>query len=571
MDLVKHLRKIDLFQRLSDENLWELASIAEDRRVEAGTHLTRQADIGAMFFIIDEGEARVDRIDEDGRQRPVGMIRAGESFGVTSLFLGEPRDATITAVTPMHLWTIKRADFSRLISRNIQFRRQLAVPPEIRERLRAPRYPWLEPGEVVVTHSRRHWIVFARSIFSGSVLFAIVLGIVLALGASFELAAASWLAMTAGSLYALYFVWHWVNWRNDYFAVTTMRLTHRERVTFIYETRHEIPLGRVQNITINRGPVGKALGYGDLTIETAAQLKLLFSRIPYPDETVNLIWDQIRRMQATQRAIQRQRMRETLAQELGMEGELGDPSPEVKGPEDAAPVVDVVPPDAPEVSPGRLAQALMWLGELDLIPQMRLERPDGTIIWRKHWVMLIRHITAPLIAATMFILMTMLSLVGFPIYLMELTPYYTPILLGLSMICLGWLWWDLTDWGNDQYILTEDRIIDIEKKPLAISEQRREASLGVIQNVSLSIPNIFANLFGYGDVLVQTAGQGDFTFDHVPNPYEVQNTIFQRMERYRENERQREIARRREEMAEWFSVYHELHSSASHKPQDPSG
>jgi membrane protein YdbS with pleckstrin-like domain len=559
MDLTEHLRRISLFRRLSTDNLWELASIAEERHVEAGTLLTRQADSGAMFFIIDQGEAKIERVDENGRQRPVGMVRAGDSFGYTSLFLGEPRDATITATTPMRLWTIRRPDFARLLGRNLQLRRQIEVPADIQERLRAPRYPWLEPGEVVMTHSRRHWIVFANAILAGSVVYLVLLVIVIQLGAALELAFASWLALLSTALYAVHFVWHWVDWRNDYFVVTTLRLTHRERVAFIYETRDEIPLGRVQNITTNRGPAGQILGYGDLTIETAAERKMLFTRIPQPDETRAVIWDQLKRLQAMQRAAQRQRMRESLASQMDVDRGIVRPEPEAT-PEEMAPIDYLVTPDSPEVQPGRLANALMWLAEMELIPQMRLERADGAIIWRKHWVMLIRHIAAPMVASVILLFMTMLSLFGIPAALFELTPLYSVILTALSLISVGWLWWELSDWGNDQYIVTDDRIIDIEKLPLFFSEHRREASLGVIQNVSLKVPNVFAGLFRYGDVLVQTAGKGDFTFDHVPNPHDVQNVIFQRMEAFREAERQREIDRRREEMAEWFSVYHELHT-----------
>ena len=82
----------------------------------------------------------------------------------------------------------------------------------------------------------------------------------------------------------------------------------------------------------------------------------------------------------------------------------------------------------------------------------------------------------------------------------------------LTLVMMGWFWWEATDWSNDLYIVTRDRIIDVEKHPLKLSEERREASLGMIQNVSLRMPSIFANLFQYGDVLVQTAGAGEFTF-----------------------------------------------------------
>jgi len=100
--------------------------------------------------------------------------------------------------------------------------------------------------------------------------------------------------------------------------------------------------------------------------------------------------------------------------------------------------------------------------------------------------------------------------------------------------------------------------------------ERREASLSVIQNVRFVIPHFGAAILGYGNVIIQTAGKGDFTFDRVGNPGEVQAEIFRRIEAYRARERQREAAQRRQEMAEWFAVYKELGEGDGHDGVAPS-
>mgnify|MGYP003862854437 CR=1 FL=1 len=140
--------------------------------------------------------------------------------------------------------------------------------------------------------------------------------------------------------------------------------------------------------------------------------------------------------------------------------------------------------------------------------------------------------------------LTILALLGQFRFITSVFPYFTLITLFFALFGAGWFWWESTDWGNDLYIVTNERIIDMEKRPLFFAEQRREASLGVIQNVSLKIPNIIAVVFNFGDVVVQTAGAGEFTFDGVPNPREVQREIFRRMEAYREAQREKEAARR---------------------------
>ena len=103
------------------------------------------------------------------------------------------------------------------------------------------------------------------------------------------------------------------------------------------------------------------------------------------------------------------------------------------------------------------------------------------------------------------------------------------------MVIVGGVWnlWHVIDWQNDLYILTDDRIIDIEKVPL-ISEDRREARLHQIQDVHYVMPGFINRFLDFGNVEVETAGRGGgFTFVSVPHPREVQAEIFARVDRAR--------------------------------------
>ena len=136
--------------------------------------------------------------------------------------------------------------------------------------------------------------------------------------------------------------------------------------------------------------------------------------------------------------------------------------------------------------------------------------------------------------------------------------FWVPWLV-LAFLAFFWLWWEYTDWGNDVYIVTNERIIDVEKKPLFMAEERREASLGMVQNVNVRIPGPIAYFLGYGHVYIFTAAEiGLFDFLFVPHPREVQAEIFRRIEAYRAREAQRRAAQRQAEMADWFEVYHRV-------------
>jgi hypothetical protein len=114
------------------------------------------------------------------------------------------------------------------------------------------------------------------------------------------------------------------------------------------------------------------------------------------------------------------------------------------------------------------------------------------------------------------------------------------------------------DWQNDVYQVTSSRIIDIEQLPFGLREERREASLGMIQNVNLRVPGLAGRVLGYGSVTIETAGAGAFTFDLVKNPERVQSEIFRRMESFEKREREKRARRRRDELLDWFTVYDQM-------------
>jgi len=143
MDLLERLAASTLFKDLTHEQLRLIAEVAREHTVPPGTVLCRQADLGSTYFVIDSGEAVIRRVDDRGFSRPVGTLRAGDAFGTTSLLLSEPRDATVISRTEMHLWTIEREAFDRLVQQNPSIYRGLSVPSDVAARLRLPSFPWL--------------------------------------------------------------------------------------------------------------------------------------------------------------------------------------------------------------------------------------------------------------------------------------------------------------------------------------------------------------------------------------------------------------------------------------------
>ncbi|MHB9034957.1 MAG: cyclic nucleotide-binding domain-containing protein [Anaerolineae bacterium] len=554
MELATLLHQVTLFHRCSEQQIQAIAGICSEHYLEQGDLVCRQAYHGTTLYLIDTGEALVRRINEKGEDRPVKVLHAGDVVGINSLFIGEPRDASVIATSAMHLWTIQRDGFRQLLDHNLELWRALEIPTEVVYKLRTPSVEWLESDETLVHFTHRHWLVVAQPIT------LVTLGYILVSVFLFVTAAASqtfpffWVPSTG--LYLLVLIWFWLDWRNDYFAVTTRRIVHHERVLFLFEAREEAPIDRVQNIRIEKGFLASAFNYGDIIIETAAVTGTLrFTRIPMPENMREVIFEQANRMVAVNRAARRLQIQDELAERLGQ----AYPSPRTM------PVAEVpyTLPDtnALQFSHKGLAHLIERLGALGLVPRTRFISGEG-ITWRKHWLFLFAKGLLPFILAGICGAAALIALLNPPGWVGNYKPHLSFISIALLIVTYGWFFWRINDWANDLYIVTSDRIIDIERHPLFLAESRREASLGVIQNVAYKQTNLLAKVFNYGDVVVQTAGPGTFTFQHVPNPREVQREVFSRMENFRRNAHDRESARLRGELGEWFGVYDHMQARA---------
>ncbi|HZU72633.1 MAG TPA: cyclic nucleotide-binding domain-containing protein [Acidimicrobiales bacterium] len=104
---VDKLRQIPMFSQCSKRELSVLGRLVEEVDIGEGRALTREGAAGSEFFIILSGQAAVTR-----RGRRITVLGPGDSFGELALLNPAPRDATVTAVTPMRVAVLGRREFS---------------------------------------------------------------------------------------------------------------------------------------------------------------------------------------------------------------------------------------------------------------------------------------------------------------------------------------------------------------------------------------------------------------------------------------------------------------------------
>lgn len=553
-DIIARLEQTPLFAALSWENKAKLAAIVIRSRHEQGETIVRQGDLGTDLFIVHSGEAVARAIDEKGEQTPPRFLRAGDFWGETSLLIGEPRDATIRVKGPAELLRIRKADFDQLVKQNPEIWQQLRIRPDVKIKLVAPRFPWLAEGERIEWFGRKHWIVFARNI---AVLGLFLLGLTILLLVAPSLAA--WNILIMAAIFAVvvlpWLIWSYIDWQNDFYVITDRRIVHIEEILLQYRSRSEAPLDKVQNISTDQGLLGNWLGYAHVYVVTAgAQTgRVDFRWATQPDLVEKTIVEQIRRFRARQRRDELAKIGQLLEERLRPTGgerwwEYAPETPREK--RDSMSLLSVDKGCLRVVT----GSALYSFLRKPHLPRLGRIVEGQSVIWRKHWIILVMRTAIPAFCSALFFALTAYALWDpLPGILGTLAP-----LIGLFLFVLSFFWlnWRYEDWRNDLYIVTPTHIIDIERQPFLFSESRRQAGLENIQNIRYDVPGFWSSLFNCGDVIIETAGQGEFTFISVRNPSAVQREIFGRIEALRERMREAERRERETELGEWFAIYH---------------
>jgi CRP-like cAMP-binding protein len=107
-DWVPVLKQVPLFEGMSSRHLRRIPARA--KRYGPGETIVREGDPGNAFYVILDGEVRVDT-----PKGPSAALQAGDSFGEMALLDGAPRSADITAGSEVTVMVIGRAAFTKLL------------------------------------------------------------------------------------------------------------------------------------------------------------------------------------------------------------------------------------------------------------------------------------------------------------------------------------------------------------------------------------------------------------------------------------------------------------------------
>jgi CRP/FNR family transcriptional regulator, cyclic AMP receptor protein len=112
--MLKTLAGVPLFEGLSEEDLKRLEKIAKRRSVGPNTSLFFEGDRTDGLYVVVSGSVKIYRTTDDGREKILNTMGAGEIFGELAMLDGQPRSASVETIEATELIAIARNDFHDL-------------------------------------------------------------------------------------------------------------------------------------------------------------------------------------------------------------------------------------------------------------------------------------------------------------------------------------------------------------------------------------------------------------------------------------------------------------------------
>ena len=116
-EMLEILGKIDFLQDLDSRSLKDVAGRLKLMLYFPGEMIIRQGDFGDKFYILKSGTVEVRATNEKGEVFLKKNLEEGTFFGEISVLTGEPRTASIEAVTDVELLMLNKSDFEHLLNK----------------------------------------------------------------------------------------------------------------------------------------------------------------------------------------------------------------------------------------------------------------------------------------------------------------------------------------------------------------------------------------------------------------------------------------------------------------------
>ena len=524
-----------LFNYLTDEELGQIMPLFKPIILEKGEVLYRTGFPGRNFFLIVSGQIILQDDDQNS-----SVINAKGHFGEQAIFKEGLRNETAQALEKSTILAVNKRGFLAILAAYPSIKSRISGMKISDTILQNHEFPWVGSDETVRFVDRKHINVFYTQLMLPLV-FLILTGIGAVL---LDLNLGLFLPITF-LIFCLWSIWLWLDWRNDFYLVTSERVAWVEKVIWLHDQRREVPLQSILSVNISTNQIQRLFGYGDVIVRTYTG-NIPMRNTAHPKMLLDLISEVQEISKTRAQRIETADINQTIRTRLGLSGNSTSPETDPE-------FTDLEMEGGPQ-----LTETITPLQEFINLFRARYEL-NGVINYRKHIFVLIRN--------SWWLLMALAGLgVSFFARLVGLLTYPTlPLIVILFAVNLAALGYVFADWANDRFQITDKYIIDLDRKPFG-RETKRSALLENVLSLDCKRENIIQRLFDFGTVAINV-GDIQLDFEHVAHPITVQNEIF---ERYNTAVKQKELEdahRRRDDMVEFLAAYHEESTDDTPDPE----
>lgn len=521
---VEFLSQMALFKHLGEEDLADIATRLVDFALKNAETLYSIGDRADNFYFLFSGKLSSWQDLDDGEDSRFPIER-GDSFGEGALLTDSTRQFSVSAESDASLLYMPRSDFDWMLDTYPEIVEKLALQSEGDILKREVDFDWLHEDEEVHFVARKHvaylWLRLSRALVLA---ILAMLSFYSAIGADASVQF-RWVAAGAGLLFlsVAWGMWESLDWRNDYYILTNLRVVWLENLLLRSSSRKEAPLGSIQSINTHSSLLGRLLDFGDVIVRTYTGT-VLMPAVGEPQHIKHMIEEYVARLRKKGREEKHETIRQAVRQSLGHE-----PSSE--------PVATETP--------------LEMVDEGGRFQLFKTRRVDGSeITYHKHWFVLFRSLLLPalFLTAAFYFLGTFYE---------GTLATSNDWLIALAFITLpiGVMIYRIMDWQNDIYRVTAESLIDSEKKPLG-SEITKSAPLANVLSLENHRIGLLGLILNFGVVRINV-GDSSLEFVDVHDPAQIQQDIFLRMQATKLGEEEGQAEGERKRMAEWLKIYEE--------------
>ncbi len=524
------IRSSHLFHGLSENEHRHLSGMFRVQALRPGELLFAEGDRGSSFYFVMTGQLIISRTYK-GEEQTLATIVRGDFFGEGALLNNSTRRATIRAVDEAEVIRMDRVSFFNMLQSYPDIKVELQIVSKGYDIARKRQFTWLADEEALHLVARKHSLVLVLNMLPPTLLGSVGLTLT-GLGPYYAVPALTYAGIATLVVAAIWGIWRYLDWGNDYYIVTDHRVVWLEKIILLYESVQEAKLTEVRSVDISTDLLQRIFNFGDIHVRTYTGV-ISMRNISTPEQFKALIEEYWKRAVETARAEENREVDRRLREKIGLPIE----KPKRKG----QPAEEEAPPEGPPKSKP--------LSETIFTNFFKMRYVQGdTIVYRKHWFLLLITVWKPTLSLATLLGLGTYLVVNYPNRVM--TALYILLLIGF----LGWWLYQYWDWRDDRYELTRDSFTDLDRTPLG-RENRQTAPLENILSLEHERVGILGILLNFGTVSINV-GDKTYEFEGVHNPAQVRQEVSDRQQARVHQVGRDRVIREEERQMDWFARYH---------------